>query len=197
MMPDKKRSYSNVTPLKRKLESERRRLYETIFEQHHGALLAFIRKMSVTTEEAKDIAQDVFYRVLRQNEPEKLEHAPRAYLNQIAMNLMRDKIRKEHAAKREHAANQVSLTDLSENEIVSNVRKPEVQVKWLECLELLKKALKELPPNQRRVFMLHRFNHLSCNEISQDLGVPLRTVERYLSQAIAYCQERVGEAYEK
>lgn len=190
-MPEIKGPAATVTSLSEKLSAERQKLYDNVYAQHHKALLAFIRRMPLTTDEANDMVHDVFFRILRQNEPEKLKQAPRAYLNQIAVNLMRDKLRKDYRAKN------VSLTDISDDEIVSPVKRPEVEAKRLECMELLKQAVKALQPNQRRVFLLHRFHHLSCKEISQDLGIPLRSVERYLAQAVAFCQEKIGGAYEK
>lgn len=164
--------------------------FTDIYELHHRALLRFIGRMSVTPDEAHDMAQDVFLRIVRQNEPEKLQKTPRAYLYQIAVNLMRDKIRKAHSKKTEE------LAEFNESEIVSPVKTPEIQAGWQQCIRLLKEAVKELPEQQRKIFLLHRFHHRTCREISAELDIPIRTVERYLGQALAHCQAKIGKAYD-
>lgn len=163
------------------LSPENRAFYQHVFTKHHLAVHRFIRRMGLTEDSARDIVQDVYLRIVRQNEPTKLAQAPRAYLYRIAINLLRDGLRREQLQSR-------FLTDakISEDPLTLTVT-PERALQQKQNIEALKAAVRNLDPTERRILLLHRLNHMSCREIAKELSMPLRTVERRLSSAVASC----------
>ncbi len=55
-------------------------------------------------------------------------------------------------------------------------------------LKHLKDAILNLPPLQRRVLTMHRLEDMSLADIAIELQVPLRTVQRYMMNALASCR---------
>jgi RNA polymerase sigma-70 factor (ECF subfamily) len=57
--------------------------------------------------------------------------------------------------------------------------------------DVLRKALAELPGDQRRVLELGYFSGQSCAEIAAELTVPIGTVKSRMSRAIAHLRARL------
>jgi len=158
-----------------------------IYEEYHGSLCAFLRKVPLPEDVVNDIAQEVYFRIIRQNKPENLEEYPRAYLYRVAINLVRDRFRSNNTRMEQYHQ------QLEEDTLVSSEMSPEINVHYRQQLAKLKSILRELSPKHRKIYLMHRINNATCREISKDLGISLRSVERYLSQAVAYCQVKMGE----
>lgn len=156
-----------------------------VFEKHHEALRRFILRLGVSEQNSQDIAQDVYLRLTRQNDPEKLRDAPRAYLYTIATNLVRDQIRKSRREAEERGS-------LEEEAIQpDDINTPDQEADVYRKLEHLKTALLELPPNKQKILLLNRFHGLSCRQIAEQTGIPFRTVQRYLNEALLYCKSKM------
>jgi len=61
---------------------------------------------------------------------------------------------------------------------------------------LLKKALENLPPKCREVFVLSRVSNLTYKQISESLGISIKTVENQMGKALkilrAYIRQKQG-----
>ncbi|MBX8814512.1 RNA polymerase sigma factor, partial [Ochrobactrum sp. MR34] len=53
-----------------------------------------------------------------------------------------------------------------------------------------------LPPRQRDVFLMHKFDGLSHTEIAQKLGITRSGVEKLIMKALAHCREHLGKHLE-
>jgi RNA polymerase sigma factor (sigma-70 family) len=177
---------SDATIISPRLSVEQKAFYERVYQQYKGDVYRFLLRHGLTSEQAGDMLHDVYYRVIRQNEPSKLEQWPKAYLLKIAINLLRDKSRraKTGAVVYENASEyepEMSVVDLS----------PEKQLQQTQQLQIIKQAIQELSDKQRKIFILHRFDNMTCKEISKEIGIPLRSVQRYLGESLAYCQRKL------
>ena len=55
-----------------------------------------------------------------------------------------------------------------------------------EDLELLiVMSIEKMPPQRKKIFKMSRFEHLSNDEIAQQLNISKRTVESHISQAMS------------
>ncbi len=59
---------------------------------------------------------------------------------------------------------------------------------------VLLQAIRDLPDQARRVFVLFRGRHLSMAQIAAHLGISPRTVEKHIAVAVAHCRRRLREA---
>ncbi len=127
-------------------------------------------------QQAEDLAHDAFVRVL-ENPAEPVQQ-PRAYLHQTARNLAVDGYRREDRRAELERQALVPGTGAGDD--------PEAYVQALELADAVEKALQELPPNCRQVFVWQKLEGLSQAEIAERLGLSRNMVERYMMRALKH-----------
>lgn len=70
---------------------------------------------------------------------------------------------------------------------------PECYVADAQELAKVSQLISELPPRQRRVFLLRRLEGLTAAEISARHGIPARTVRHHMAAARGYLEPRMRE----
>lgn len=140
----------------------------------HGFLC---RSLRLQPSDADDIVQDTWLRVIRTSLAD-VEH-PRAYLSRIALNLFRDRFRRD---KRRIAHLRLVLAEESIN--------PAAMAEQ-ECQLELERAILDLPESLRDVFVLSRFRRLTNKDIADQLGISVKTVEWRIGKAIELCASRL------
>jgi RNA polymerase sigma-70 factor (ECF subfamily) len=113
-----------------------------------------------------------------------LVRSPKAYLFRIALNIASDRRRAE---KRRLTADEVD----SLLEIPDDAPDAARVIEDRSEVNLLRRAIAELPERRRRVLTLSRIDGMPNREIAALLGVTVRTVETDLKQAIEHCAERL------
>lgn len=151
---------------------------EALFREHRGPLHRYLTGLLYNAEDAAELLQETYLRLLRQEGLEHIEANARAYIFQIATNLARDYFRQRtaHSAERHTAVE----THLADEELLV----PEASVQWDDTLARFKAALMKLDPRVRDVFLLHRFRDMTYPDIARELNIGLRSVERYMSEAM-------------
>lgn len=153
-------------------------LVKTLFLQYGTDLKRYVAHKFGDASDADDIVQDAFHNLLRTKAPEDIEN-PRAYLYQTAHNLALNRIRKQG-----YHDNYVAEAGNDEEE-----RSPERFVSARKDLESVEQALHDLPEKCRKAFLLHRINAYSYQEIADELGVSVSSVEKYLMRAMKFLRE--------
>lgn len=157
-----------------------------VIDEHDGALRRFLRRWLSDPQEISDVTQEVYLRLMRGGSPAKLDDNARAYVFTMAVNLLRDRKRRERARRVDRHV------PLEEAESVKcPAQSPEDSAQWLQQIELLKAALRELEPRYRQVFVLHKIQNRTYPQIAEELGVCVRTVERHLTIALAHCRQKL------
>ncbi|CAM3759669.1 putative RNA polymerase sigma factor FecI [Pseudomonas reidholzensis] len=151
---------------------------DLLYQTHHAWLRGWLRARVDCRENAADLAQDTFVRLLRARQASPLKE-PRAYLSSIARGLMIDQFRRRALER----AYQESLASLPECEAPSE----EHRLLILDTLERLDAALHRLKPRVRQAFLLAQLDGLSIARIAERLDVSRATVERDLAKALGVC----------
>lgn len=146
------------------------------------ALHLFFVKRGLTHAEAEDLTQEVYLRIARMKDVNSIRE-PEAFLFQAAANLLRDKIRRDRVRRR---ADHVSVETC---QLPAEDSSPFRVLAGKQALEGVLRALNELPPRQRDVFVLHRFEGLTYTQIAARLGVSVSAVEKHMMKAIARIHE--------
>lgn len=154
---------------------------QALFRENNRSLLSFLSYKLSNATDAEDIAQDAYHNLLRVESPENLENA-KAYLFQTASNLALNRLRKQR--RQRHYAQQVALQPDDDKGLVTISPEKEVNAK-IE-LEKVLKAIDTLPEKCRRAFLMSRSEHKSYTVISQELGVSVSSVEKYLIKALEH-----------
>ena len=70
---------------------------------------------------------------------------------------------------------------------------PEQVTDYRERLAVLNKIIAELPPRQKEVFLLHKFDGLTHTEISERLGISRIAVEKLIMKSLLKCRTHLGD----
>jgi RNA polymerase sigma-70 factor (ECF subfamily) len=152
---------------------------ETLFRGYRDPLLRYLTGLLPNSEDAAELLQETYLRLLRQEGLEHVEANARAYVFQIATNLVRDYFRQRKAHRTDrHISLEAHPGDPA-------LQEPEAIVQQDDLLDRFKRVLMGLKPEVRDVFLLHRFRDMTYPEIGRALGLGTRTVERYMSEATA------------
>lgn len=157
---------------------------ETI-RQYHSSLLRFLRQRLRVKEDAADVAQEAYVRLL-QYEGSKAIVSPSSMLFRIAINVAND-LSRSRAAR--HVANEQPLDGL---EIASEAPDAERTIAAEQDLDALYEAIEQLPPKCKHVFLLSRVKRMSYPEIAAHCGISIKMVEKHISHALRVCSKKVG-----
>lgn len=162
------------------------RFFEQFFQQNYDSLVRFLAFKFSNTDEAQDLAQDAFYKVMKVKNAEELQHA-RAYLFQTASNLALNRIRTQ---KRQDLYQRNSI-DMREEEAEGMIASPERAAQARQQLQQVEDALNELPRKCRLAFLMHRSRNMTYQQIALELEVSVSTVEKYMIAALDKCRVKV------
>lgn len=175
----------SVEPMKAKGPSDRTArsagLVSRIFAEYGADLHQFLINRLHREHDAKDVAQEVYLRLLRLNRPDFVRQ-PYAYVFHIARQVigqMRIRERKDQDVvtfDSELAAERSEHPGSFEQDPLLGPVNADHQ---------LKRLLETLSATHRQVFLLRRAQGLSWTEIAKALDLSVHTVKKYISEANA------------
>jgi RNA polymerase sigma-70 factor (ECF subfamily) len=153
------------------------------FERFRVPLLRYLTDLLSRRDEAEDLVQETYLRLMQ---VETIETGRvRALIFKVATNLAYDRFRQRRA--RGPHSDDALLAD-----VPAPNPTPERVVAFEQGVEVVKRALLELKPRCRHVFLLRTTAELGYEEIAQRLGISKRTAEREMQHALEVCQRRLG-----
>lgn len=158
---------------------------EMIYRNERHALVRFITRYRSNPEDAGDVAQEAFLK-LAQSEQGRTDTIlqPRAFLWQIARNLMRNQA-KSDARRGAHlhvALDEDSVSDTNE------VARLEAR----DGLARVEAVMRRMKPRTREIFMAHRLDGLTYHEIAERTGMTVWGVEKQMAKAMAMLLKHAG-----
>lgn len=161
---------------------------DTLYQAHHGWLLALLRRRLGDAADAADLAHDAFLRLLVKPRAFGSADGARAYLSVVAKSLVIDLHRRREIEQAWLAA----LAHQPETLAVS----AEQQVAALQALVEIDTLLRRLPARAAEAFVLAAVHGLTDAAIAAKLGVSDRMVRKYVAQAMGQCLTlRAAEDY--
>lgn len=155
-----------------------------LYGAHARELEAFARQR-VGGDDARDIVHDAYLRLMDYAGEASIDN-PRAYLYRVTANVAND-----HGVKTKSRTEWIE-PEANPDALHSPLPDPESAAISRHALQRCLTALEELPEIYRHVFLLHRIDGIGQGEIAAALGIPKRTVERYIAKALAHCLKRVS-----
>jgi RNA polymerase sigma-70 factor (ECF subfamily) len=154
----------------------------TACEQYHVDLQRFLTRRLRSAQQAQDLAQEAYLRLLRVERIE-LIRKPKAYLYRIAVNLISEfrlREQREPVTFDSDALDQAALT--------ASDAPADEQGERTANEQQIETLLEQLPPLYRAIFVLRKRDGLSYQEIAQQLEISAHTVKKYLARAVALCR---------
>lgn len=161
----------------------RTELVTRVYLRFQRSLLRYLRELLARREDAEEVAQETYVRLVRAGAAEQSEMHIRASMFRAATNLAYDRFRQRRAHGRQDDAELKDLPD--------EAPQAERVVAMEQALEIVERTLLALPPRCRQVFLLRTFHEWSYETIAERLGVSKRTVEREMQTALDACQREL------
>jgi RNA polymerase sigma factor (sigma-70 family) len=156
-----------------------------LFEEHNRALMRFLTCRLKSAQEAKEVAQEAYVRLLQLDEPGGIGYL-RAFLFKTAANLAADRLK---SAARRGRIDKLEFFDETASEPSA-----ESSVAAKDELEFILRLIDELPPRCRYAFVMHRFYGHSVAEVAELMNLSLRMVQLYVERALVFCRDRLKES---
>lgn len=153
------------------------------YETHQDALLGFIQKRLNDQSSSADLLHDLYIKIQSVSPEEEIKY-PKAYLYRMANNLVIDQIRLRRKTTSESEC--IEVSQLDENS-------PEKIADYAQQLDIVTKAINELPDKTRDVFKLQRLQQVDKADVANKMGISVNMVEKHLRKALAYCREKLNK----
>lgn len=150
-----------------------------IYTEHQGWLHAWLRRRIGCPENAADLTQDTFVRLMLRPRVFDSGKGVRAYLSTIAQGLLIDQWRRRQLEQ--------AWLDALAAQPEALEPSPEYRALMLEALHEVDAMLRRLPARARKAFVLAQLHGLTYREIAATLGVSERMVKKYMAQAMLNC----------
>jgi RNA polymerase sigma-70 factor, ECF subfamily len=141
-----------------------------LFDLHHQRLYRLARRLSRSTEDARDLVQETFLRAARHasSVPEGAGHEE-AWLVRVLINVARDRWR------------QAVVRQRSAGGILASAPDPADPESALLARSIIWQALQRLAPRRRAILVLYEIEGVTIPAIARLLGVTAVTVRWHLS----------------
>ena len=169
-----------------------------VVDRERYRLLNFIRRRVADPYDAEDILQDVFYELVEANRLlMPIDHIT-GWLFRVARNRIIDLFRKKKPVNFSDAA--IEGEDGESLQFEDLLPSPDAGPEALHArgvlLEALELALRELPSEQREVFVAHEIEGLSFKDIAARTGVRVNTLLSRKRYAVLDLRERLQSIYD-
>ena len=164
-----------------------------LVEHFRRPLFGFILKMTEGREDAEEIFQEVWFRVIR-NLDSYREKRFISWLFRIAHNLIIDRARKAKPMFDLHLAG-TDEPDEAEARIPSSDISPAVQVEGRDLGQRIAAAVERLPQEQREVFLMRTEGDLPFKEIAKIQETSINTSLARMQYALAKLRDELKIDY--
>lgn len=164
-------------------------------KDYGSSLFKFIRSMVSSNEDAEDILQDVWYKLMSVMDTEPIEQLS-AWLYKVSRNTILDRKRKQKTLALEDFIyeNEDGELHYPDNLLTDHIN-PHLLVENENFREKFFAALAELPDKQREVYVKHELDDISLQEIADSSGESIKTIISRKHYAVVHLRKRLEELY--
>lgn len=157
-------------------------LVDRLFREHNEALVRFVRPRVRSHQEALEVAQEAYVRLLSLDEPGAVSYL-RTFLFRTAANIAVDLRRRGQVQDR--------VTDQPQLRTGPELRTPERHVAGGQVLGRLESLVAAMPAKCRQSFVWHQIQGMDAATVARRLGITESMVRKYVVRALLHCRERM------
>lgn len=150
--------------------------FEMLYERHHRRVYSLCLRMIANATEAEDLAQEVFVQLFRKVGSFRGESAFTTWLHRLTVNHVLMHFRKR-GVRLEKITEEGEIGEMQDY-LQAVTERP----RFIDRIAL-DKAIGELPPGYRTVFVLHDVEGFEHEEVANMLGVSVGTSKSQLHKA--------------
>lgn len=149
--------------------------FESLFRTYYPRLCRFALRLTGSRMTAEEAVQEVFVRIWKNRASWNPTGSVRAYLYAAVKN-------QALTSRKQGPAVEVDEQELEK--VLSELPGPEEELHHKEMQAAVEEAIELLPPRCRLVFLMHRVEGLTYEEIAEILAISLKTVETQMGRAL-------------
>ena len=167
-------------------------VFKSIYERFFGPLYVYAVEYVVDKEVAYEMVQDTFLKLWEKKSTLADDTYLQSYLYRVTRNnclnylkhlKVKEKYKQFSKSKQlEINLNFTALNDSSAEKIISD-----------ELEEKINKAIDQLPPKCKNIFLLSRYENKKYREIADELGLSVKTVENQIQKALKVLRKHLAE----
>ncbi len=158
---------------------------EGIFQQHHSQVFATAYRVTGSSQDAEDVLQTIFLRLLRRGDDIDLSPSPRSYLHRAAINAALDLIRSRSRSR------SIALDELDTPPANGTPNAPDRLQHDREMRRELRQAILKLSPRGATIFTMRFLDGTPNREIAAAMGMSQAAVGVALHRARAQVKKEL------
>jgi len=160
--------------------------FNTLFVRYYKKLCYYSNKITRNNEISEEVVQDVYIKVWGNREFLHIEKSIKSYLYRsvynLSVNALRNNNRLNNSVEIDSNCIDFKSYDNADNDILLN----ELEFRLFETIN-------SFPEKQKNVFILRRFKELSYKQISTELNMSEKMVEKYVSKSLVTLRNKLIE----
>jgi RNA polymerase sigma-70 factor (ECF subfamily) len=157
---------------------------ELLFDRHHAGLFRYFLSLTSNRAVSEDLAQEVFFRILKYRHTYQPGSGFRAWLYSVGRNVWADYMGKKRP--------EVALPEEA-GELRGKETPPDRAFQKKQEAEILRRALASLSGEKREVLILSRYQDMKYEEIASVLQCEVGTVKVRVYRALRELSDRFFE----
>ena len=178
--------------LVKRLQLREERAFRELVESYQNMIVNTCFGFLHNTEEAEDVAQEVFIQVFKSIDSFRGDAKLSTWLYRIAVNRSLNKIR---SRKSKFFLSLDSVFEVDQSPKDSYSKTPHDSLENQERAKVLHEAIDKLPDNQKTAFVFSKYKGLPNKKISEIMSTSLSSVEALLNRAKKNLQKSLLEYY--
>ncbi len=157
--------------------------FEMVFREYYKPLVRYGNTFLRDGDETEDVVQQVFVSFWEKRTDMTVHSSLRSMLytsvrNACLNKIKHQKVRQLHAAEVQYVNSEMDASDT---------------VEASELNEQLHQAISKMPEQCGRIFKMSRFEQLRYQEIADELGISIKTVENQMGKALKIAREHLSD----
>ena len=169
------------------LRAGNEKAYAKLFQEYYRPLAVYANKYLNDLDSSKELVQDLFVSLYENRKTQLISTSLKSYLYQSVRNRCMNQLKKE-AVRRDYQK-QAKHSGASDDSLEDQIHANELE-------HQIFRIISQLSPKCREVFIMSRVNGIRNKEISNKLGISIRTVETHISNVLKALRQHLGDEYD-
>jgi RNA polymerase sigma-70 factor, ECF subfamily len=158
--------------------------FEMLFREYYGHLCAYANTFVKNLDAAQDLVQEFLFHIWEIKTELPLDVPVKAYLFKSVHNRCLNILKHEQVKGKYQ---EQSLLDYKDSFYEENGSDQD------ELHEKIRESIDKLPPERKKVFIMHRYDELKYKEIAEKLNISIKTVENQIGKALSFLREELKD----
>lgn len=176
----------NETELTLQTAEGSERAFTKLFHWYYEPLGKLVFNLIQSRELTEEIVQDAFVKIWMRRETLRSVDSFGRYMYVLCRNKTLDELKKIATQKVSHSKLEKVLIAESEVDLLDNPTD--------EYRQMIENAVAKLPPQQRAVYMMSRYDRLKAEEIAKKMGLSEATIKKHIQLAVKFIQASVNSS---